>query len=126
MLIVIEPEGLEHEAQFAREYFAANGPPDAPSLPLSYNEREDLNGRGGLAKITKWYARSLEGRRYNLQEHPAFYDYACGVMASVLTPDTVRDDADLRLRFPPRPLSGLGSGLYWKPPQLHALSRRAA
>ena len=114
------------QALLAREHFAANGPSDAPPLPLSYDAREDLHGRGALSRIVKWYARSLEGRSYNLQEHPAFAAYASGVMASDLTPDTVRDDPELRLRFPPRPLSGLGSGLYWKPPQLHALSRRAA
>ena len=108
------------QALLAREHFAANGPSDAPPLPLSYDEREDLHGRGGLSRIVKWYARSLEGRSYNLQEHPAFAAYASGVMASDLTPETVRDDPALRLRFPPRPLRGLGSGLYWKPAQHHA------
>ena len=114
------------QALLAREHFAANGPSDAPPLPLSYDEREDLHARGALLRIVKWYARSLEGRSYNLQEHPAFAAYASGVMASDLTSDTVREDPELRLRFPPRPLSGLGSGLYWKPPQLHAQYRCAA
>src|SRR5258708_705070 len=51
MLIVIEPEGPEGQAQLAREHFATNGPPDAPPLPLSYDEREDLKV-GGLSKVS--------------------------------------------------------------------------
>jgi hypothetical protein len=29
-------------------------------------------------------------------------------------------DEQLKKRFPPRPLNGLGPGLYWEPPELHA------
>jgi hypothetical protein len=115
MLIVIEPEGLEREAQFAREMFALNGPFDAPPLPLSYNEREDLKV-GGLSTIVALYARSLENLRYDLEEHPSFVDYARGVMASELNVHPgMKEDEGLRRRFPPRSLRGLGPGLCWKP-----------
>ncbi len=125
MLIVIEPEGLELQAQLAREHFAANGPPDAPPLPLSYDEREDLKA-GGLSTIVAWYARSWEARRYNPQGHPLFDDYARGVMASDYAPYFIKNDAALLRRFPPRSLPGLGPGLCWQPPKLHTQSRCAA
>jgi hypothetical protein len=124
MLIVIEPEGLEDQAQLAREHFAANGPPDAPPLPLSYDEREDLKV-GGLSTIVALYARSLQNLRYDLEEHPSFVDYARGVMASDYSPDFINNKELLR-RYPPRSLPGLGPGLCWQPPKLHAQSCCAA
>ena len=116
----IEPQKrMARLALMARECFAVNGPPDAPPLPLSYDEREDLK-IGGLATIVALYARSWEGRDYD-QEHPAFFDYACGVMASGhMGYRGIKEDEQLRKRFPPRPLRGLGPGLYWEPPELHA------
>ena len=101
----------------ARMWFAENGPPDAPPLPLSYDERETLKAEGGLARIVGWYARSLAALEYDVDEHPRFDDYACGVMASPHTPDLIKHDPHLRKRFPARPLRGLGSGLYWDPPK---------
>jgi hypothetical protein len=105
-------------ALLAREWFAPHGPPDAPPLPVSHDEREDLKS-GGLPHMVAWYARSLEGRDYDLDEHPSFDDYACGVMASDFAPDFIKTE-ELQRRFPPRPLTGLGPGLYWEPPALHA------
>jgi hypothetical protein len=109
---------LARNALAAREWFAVNGPADAPPLPLSYGEREDLK-HGGLDHIVAWYARSLEGQTYNFAKHPSFYDYACGVMASEHAPDFIKG-AELRLRFIPRELTGLGPGLYWNTPKEHA------
>lgn len=112
--LVAKEKGLGPYGQRAREWFAKHGPPDAPPLPLCYNEREKLK-RGGLCHIVAWYARSLEDRDYNLSEHPSFDDYACGVMASEHTPWFITDDKELRKRFPPRHLDGLDNGLYWEP-----------
>jgi hypothetical protein len=70
---------------------------------------------GGLDHMVAWYARSWEAQGYDLEEHPSFYDYACGVMASLETPSFITEDGKLRNRFPPRPLPGLGSGLMWEP-----------
>jgi hypothetical protein len=101
----------------ARAWFAEHGPPDAPPLPLSYAARERLKAEGGVSRIIGWYARSLRARGYDVDEHPPFDDYACGVMASERAPDCIRQDPDLCDRFPPRPLRGLGAGLYWSPPK---------
>jgi hypothetical protein len=113
---------LAVRALLAREWFAWNRPPDAPTLPLCYSEREALKV-GGLRHIVAWYARSLEGRGYNVEEHPSFYDYACGVMVSEQTLDFVKNDPELRKQFPPRPLKGLGPGLCWHPPEAAARVR---
>jgi hypothetical protein len=103
-------------ALLAREWFYENGPGDAQPLPLSWAERERLKG-GGVPHILAWFARSLEARDYNYLEHPPFFDYACGVMASPVTLDRVKNDPELQKRFPPRVLDGLNSGLVWEPPK---------
>jgi hypothetical protein len=116
MLFVFEPRGLQRKAKLAREAFALNGPPDAPPLPIGYNEREHTKGLGWLGKIVGLYARSLENRKYDLQEHPSFDDYARGVMASEHNGLTeMKEDEQLKKRFSPRQLKGLGPGLYWEP-----------
>jgi hypothetical protein len=103
-------------ALLAREWFYENGPEDAQPLPLSWGEREHLKS-GGVPHILAWFARSLEARDYNYLEHPPFFDYACGVMASQVTLDRVKNDPELQKRFPPRVLDGLNSGLVWEPPK---------
>jgi hypothetical protein len=117
MLFVLEPRGLQRKARLAREAFALNGPPDAPPLPIGYDEREHTKRQGRLAKIVGLYARSLENRKYDLQEHPSFDDYAQGVMASEYNGHShMKEDEELKKRFPPRQLKGLGPGLIWNPP----------
>ena len=118
MLFVFEPKGLKRKAQLARQHFALHGPRDAPALPLGYNERESIKGKSPLATIVSRYARSWQGCRYDLDLHPSFDDYACGVMASEYNgwPGLGCDPEMLR-RFPPRKLAGLGPGLMWEPPK---------
>jgi hypothetical protein len=101
----------------ARTWFAEHGPPDAPPLPLSYSERENLKC-GGIGHIVAWYARSLAEQGYDVEKHPSFDDYASGVMASEHAPWFIMDDKRLRKRFPPRPLDGLDGSMYWDPPKL--------
>jgi hypothetical protein len=102
----------------ARALFAVYGPHDLQPFPLNCEEQEELKRSGHPAKrILAWYARSLVGRKYNLEEHPSFHDYACGVMASELAPDFIRNDVELQRRFPRRILKGLGPGLCWSPPE---------
>ena len=103
-------------ALLAREWFYENGPGDAQPLPLSWGEREHLKS-GGLPHILAWFARSLAARDYNYLEHPPFFDYACGIMASQVTLDFVKNDPELQKRFPARVLDGLNSGLVWDPPK---------
>jgi hypothetical protein len=113
----IKPQKQRAErALRARDWFARHAPPDAPSLPLCYGDREDLK-RGGLPHIVAWFARSLEARAYDYHEHPSFDDYARGVLASPYAPEFITQDRELLRRFPAFPLSGLGPGLYWDPPK---------
>jgi hypothetical protein len=103
----------------AREWFADYGPPDLQPLPLGYNERELLK-HGGLDHILAWYARSLECRNYDVLEHPAFDDYARGVMASEFCPSFIKTEdetGELRRRFPPRPLEWLNNAMVWDAPK---------
>jgi hypothetical protein len=105
----------------AREWFAANGPPDAPRFPLSSNDVEDYRHAGGLKRVIGFYARSLrrEGyvrRRYDVCNHPSFNDFACGLMAINLG-IWGSETEDLMRRFPPRPLAGMTPGAYWAPPE---------
>ena len=90
----------------AREWFAVNGPRDAPFLPLSHDDVEDYRNAGGLAAVVGFYARSLSregyGRRsYNVGNHPSFHDFACGLMAMALETGLwgLEDDAALKRRF---------------------------
>ena len=108
-------------ALLARRLFAKIGPQDVDlqPLPLGYEERESLKS-GGASHVLAWYARSLEAREYDVKEHPPFIDYARGVMASEHAPDFIKNDTALQKRFPPRPLHGLISGLYWLPPEEYA------
>jgi hypothetical protein len=111
----VEPQKmLARRALLAREWFAEYGPADVQPLPLSDGEREDLK-RGGILHILAWYARSLEARDYNVQQHPSFEDYARGVMASA--PGFICNDERLRKRFPPRPLEWLNNAMVWEPPR---------
>ena len=98
-----------------REVFARTAPSDAPQLPLSYKERERLDtGRhGSLAIIVAGYAESVWFRKYDMDVHPTFEEYARGIMASPYAPIGIKQDAELRRRFPPRPLPGLGPYLIW-------------
>jgi hypothetical protein len=108
---------LGRRAKVARKWFAVSGPPDAPPLPLWYDEREDLKV-GGLKHLVAEYACSLACLDFDVEKHPSFNDYARGVMASEHAPDFLKKDKQLQKRFPPRPLTGLEPGLVWKPPAL--------
>jgi hypothetical protein len=120
---------LAVRALLAREWFARNGPPDAPPLPLGYHEREDLkSGRGLLAYIFALFARSLEGRDYDVKEHPSPANYVSGVLWEAervdgdigILPKYPNELAELKKRFPPCMLAGMGPGFCWLPEKLHA------
>jgi hypothetical protein len=88
---------LGRRALSARKWFDLYGPPDAPPLPLGYDEREALK-RGGLPTIVAWYACSLACLDYDVLEHPSFDDYGCGIMASDHAPEFIKEDEELRRR----------------------------
>jgi hypothetical protein len=104
----------------AREWFAVNGPPDAPPLPLSHDDIEDYRNARGLAGIVGFFARSLKRLDYDLRNHPSFDDFARGLMALAMEKgiwNLEKDEALIR-RFPPRPLEGMDSGAaFWDPPK---------
>ena len=112
----------------AREWFRKNGPADVQPLPLSLYEREPLKlGRGLLNHILAWYARSLEGRKFDVEEHPSFADYVSGVLWEAELPVgfaclhyPCEELQELKKRFPPRMLKGMSPGVKWLPPKLHA------
>jgi hypothetical protein len=107
-------------ALLAREYFAIYGPHDAPPLPLSDAELEDLKYTDPFSHIVEGFAYSLRAHDWDFNSHPSFEDFACGCMASEHAPDFVKNDEALRKRYPPRTLHGLGPGLCWEPPKQHA------
>src|SRR5262249_58747740 len=116
---------LVRAALAAREWFYENGPADLQPLPLSYDEREDVKRQGGLSgllSILGLYARSLGNRDYDVDEHPSFFEYVCGLMASDFIGGYAGEpeNQQLRRRFPPRALPGLGPGLCLLPPQKDA------
>jgi hypothetical protein len=105
------------KAQAAREWFAVHGPADVQPLPLGYSERERCQGRSGAHHILKWFARSLAGLGYDVELHPKYDEFASGVMNSEFSPDFIKNDPELKKRFPPCPLKGLGPGLVWRAPK---------
>jgi hypothetical protein len=100
----------------ARDWFETQRPPDAPKLPLTYWDREDLKV-DGIRYIVSLFARSLAMRDYHTDGHPHFEEYTRGVMASGMAPEWVSKDPDLLRRYPPKHLRGLGGGCIWRPIQ---------
>lgn len=115
-------------ALLAREWFAVNGPPDAPQLPLNIDERDCLRSSGGVGALVGFYARSLYPYDYDVRKHPSFDDFARGLMAIAVKKGLwglEKDEALIR-RFPPRPLEGMDEdGAYWEP-RINIQTRRAA
>jgi hypothetical protein len=101
----------------AREWFVANGPPDAPPLPLSGTDVEDYRNARGLKGVVGFYARSLSRLDYDVRKHPSFDDFARGLMAINTGLWGIEKNENLKSRFPPRPLAGMTPGAYWAPPK---------
>ncbi|WOH51228.1 hypothetical protein [Bradyrhizobium sp. sBnM-33] len=101
----------------AREWFAVNGPRDAPLLPLSHEDVEDYRNARGLAGVVGFFARSLSRLDYAVQKHPSFNDFARGLMAMNTGLWGIEKDENLKRRFPPCLLAGMTPGAYWAPPK---------
>jgi hypothetical protein len=107
-------------ALLAREWFAVNGPPDAPPLPLY--DFDSYRSARGLKGVVGFYARSLSRQGYGRQSydvcnHPSFDDFACGLMAINTGLWGIEKDENLKKRFPPRPLAGMTDSAFWAPPK---------
>jgi hypothetical protein len=104
-------------ALLAREWFAVNGPPDAPLLPLNVHDRDRFRGSGGLTALVGFYARSLSRQGYDVCTHPSFDDFARGLMAIATERGLwqLEEDETLVQRFPPRPLVSMTRSAYWDP-----------
>jgi hypothetical protein len=133
VLYIAGEEPVEPQKEEARrillqiEHFALNGPPDAqPLRPVLYGERkEHKKERFVLDYIVRLYARSLED--CDPDEHPSFADYASGVLweaervdgdIGVIPGGDQREE--LKKRFPPRELAGMGPGFCWLTPKEYA------
>ena len=123
MIFVLQNNPGGRKALAARKWLADNGPPDLQPLPLGYDERERFK-HGGVDHILAWYSRSLDCRNYDVLAHPAFEDYARGVMASEFCPYFIKQDEELQKRFPPRPLAYLNNAMVWEPPRTRKRNRR--
>ena len=119
-----------------REYFALNGPPDAPRMPTDdYERNRATHASGLLGFITAQFIWSLESQD-DLRVHPSFPDFASGMLwqhdndvrgcsLSYFPSDQI---AELKRRFPPRKLEGL-IGFDWCLPRRQGQAkekRRAA
>ena len=113
-------------ALLAREWFAVNGPRDAPPLPLSHADVEDYRNARGLAGIVGFFARSLSRQEYDVCKHPPFDEFARGLMALAKQRGlwNLENDASLIRRFPPRPLVGMTPSAYWDPHEYAELQSR--
>ena len=114
-------------ALLAREWFAVNGPSDAPLLPLNVDDRDRFRGSGGLTALVGFCARSLSRHGYDVRKHPSFDDFACGLMAIAKQEGLwgLERDAGLIKRFPPRQLAGMTRAAYWDPHECAEQGRAA-
>jgi hypothetical protein len=78
-----------------------------------------------LLYIVALYGRSLEGENYDVNEHPPFADYVSGVLWEAERVDGIigtlpsypTELPELKKRFPPRELPGMGPGFCWLSPE---------
>ena len=66
--------------------------------------------------VVGYYARSLSRMDYDVHKHPSFDDFACGLMAITTGRQGIDTDANLKRRFPPRPLAGMAEAGFWVHP----------
>jgi hypothetical protein len=124
----LDPIKKQKEAAYRRllirEYFALNGPPDAPLMPIDDWERDHAKHLSGLLGfITAQFIWSLESQD-DLRVHPPFADFASGllwqhdnnVVGCSLPYFPPEQFAELKRRFPPRKLEGL-EWFNWRPPR---------
>jgi hypothetical protein len=118
----IEPQKeVARRTLLAREWFALNGPADAPELPITYEEREYLKWRTGrpLDYVVAQFARSL-GPQYDVTEHPSLSEFVSGLLwdhnnSGSGLPLSAEGLPELKRRYPPQKLEGLSSYSWSRP-----------
>ena len=127
----IEPQKeAAYRALLAREWFAFNGPSDAPPLPINQRDRRSVKRAGGLLDyFTAQYAASLDDQ-YDVKEHPPFADYVSGLLwehenvGGHKLPQRPEELAELKRRFPPRKLEGLSCFCWSRPGRKKGVSSK--
>jgi hypothetical protein len=121
---------VARRALLAREWFYEFGPRDAPPLPVSGYEIEDMRfahkfgSRAGFYHLIAHFARSLWCNDWDFNIHPTFEDFASSMLASDYAADFLRKDEELCKRYPPRALCTIVPGGFWKPPRANENNRR--
>jgi hypothetical protein len=107
-----------------RDYFALNGPLDAPLMPVDEWDRDRAKHLSGLLGfITAHFMWSMEGQD-DLRVHPSFADFAAGMLwlhenvggPSELLPGTPEQLSQMKGRYSPRRLEGLNH-FRWRSPK---------
>jgi hypothetical protein len=115
------------KALLAQEWFAVNGPPNAPLLPVTQLDWDDMRRGiiGGLPIFVGWYARSLGLHDWNVHEHPSFEDFARGLMMFPEIRARASEDPLVLKRYPPRKLIGMyPQGAFWEPAERSAARKK--
>jgi hypothetical protein len=119
-----------------REYFALNGPSDAPLMPIDERDRDRAKHLSGpLGFVTAHFMWSMESQD-DLRVHPSFAEFAAGLLwlhdnvggPCELLPGTPEQLSQMKGQYPPRKLDGLNQ-FRWHSPQPQKLpkeTRRAA
>ena len=89
-------------------------PPECPTLPLNYEQRERLKGDDPLAYLIALFARSLASHDFAL-DHPSFPHFAAAALRSPYAPVLVRL-SDLEKRYFTKLPVIIGPGCYWMRP----------
>jgi hypothetical protein len=101
----------------AGEWISRTGPFGAPTLPLSWAERDAMRFKKAdpLSHLIAAFANSLRVHNWDYENHPSFEEFARSVLASKHTPEFVRTNEALRKKYPPKQLCAIGPGICWSP-----------
>lgn len=119
-------QSVAAQALRARDWFAINGPPDAPQLPVSGYDIADMKRQHSapnpaLNHIVARFAVSLQGQAWDFSRHPRFDDFARALMAAKNAPDFVVKDETMLRRY--RRLAKLMGELGWTAVRVRGLTR---
>ena len=115
-----------------REYFALNGPADAPLLRIDEWDRDRAKHQyGPLGFITAHFMWSMESQD-DLRVHPSFAEFAAGLLwlhdnvggPCEKLPGTPEQLSQIKEQYPPRPLEGLHQFRWYSPKRWQKLPKK--